>query len=734
MRIKTILLFAVLTATSLSIWGQCKLSPYTQQFVETVRKENISDVQRLKSAYYFKQDDNKGKIIISAFIHLYDGYDSDILRKFGVNIRTILGNILTADIPLEKLDNIVALDGVKYIEMGAPIRKNLDKAREETRVTDIQKGMSLPEEYRGKDVVIGVVDNGFEFGHPNFYSRDKSVLRIKRVWDQNIQGTPPEGFGYGCEYTTTEDILTKVTDTSNSTHGTHVLGIAAGADNTDDKNVYGVATDAEIVLVSLNGNELINSDNTAVLDGVKYIFDYAKSVNKPCVVNLSLGSHLGPRDGSSTFDLLTSEMLGPGRILVGAAGNDGGSKCHVKKTFNGEKTDTLATFLDFKYTYPQSGTVEIWCDKDMAIKFIPFVYRANNNTIKKVYEPAIFNIKQCDNRSYNFTIDNDSISGNLSVTGEINPINGKTHLMLNFNYLNTPNYYHGLYIISSNKGDINMWTENIYSQFSNYGLKGFVDGNDDMTVGEIGGTGKRILSAGAYVTCDYWLQFGVPHYIDEKVNRLASFSSHGPTADGRIKPDITAPGTFIKSSLSNYYTGDKTTYCTINWNGNKYEYGYMQGTSMASPFITGVVATWLQAYPYLTPEDALKIMQKTSRHDSYTGEEIPTNNWGYGKIDAYEGIKECIQQASEIKPTVINNPHMIIFNGKQIKVVPGFYDTNICMQLYNLQGICVAKHTISDINAGEEIVFDKDCIHNGVYIFKISGEKTKSIIRKIIIQ
>ena len=246
----------------------------------------------------------------------------------------------------------------------------------------------------------------------------------------------------------------------------------------------------------------------------------------------------------------------------------------------------------------------------MAIKFIPFVYRANNNTIKKVYEPAIFNITQCDNRSYNFTIDNDSISGNLSVTGEINPINGKTHLMLNFNYLNTPNYYHGLYIISSNKGDINMWTEDIYSQFSNYGLKGFVDGNDDMTVGEIGGTGKRILSAGAYVTCDYWLQFGVPHYIDEKVNRLASFSSHGPTADGRIKPDITAPGTFIKSSLSNYYTGDKTTYCTINWNGNKYEYGYMQGTSMASPFITGVVATWLQAYPYLTPEDALNFTSR----------------------------------------------------------------------------------------------------------------------------
>lgn len=140
MRIKTILLFAVLTATSLSIWGQCKLSPYTQQFVETVRKENISDVQRLRSAYYFKQDDNKEKIIISAFIHLYDGYDSDILRKFGVNIRTILGNILTADIPLEKLDNIVALDGVKYIEMGSPIRKISTKLAKKPELPTFKKG------------------------------------------------------------------------------------------------------------------------------------------------------------------------------------------------------------------------------------------------------------------------------------------------------------------------------------------------------------------------------------------------------------------------------------------------------------------------------------------------------------------------------------------------------------------------------------------------------------------
>lgn len=731
---KKFLIYAVLTTMSVSLWGQSKLSPYTRHFLQNVKNMQATDMSQLKSAYYFKKNNADNTIVISAFIHLNDGYNPNLLVKHGITVRSIIGNIITADIPINTLDKIAESDGVRYIEMGAPVKSNLNKARQDAHVNEVQTGISLPEEYRGKGVVIGVIDNGFEFGHPNFYSRDKNELRIKKVWDQNANGIPPEGFNYGCEYTSEENILSKGTDTSHSTHGTHVLGIAAGADNTDNKDVYGIATDAEIVLVALNGNELINSDNTTVIDGIKYIFDYAKSVNKPCVINLSLGSHLGPRDGSSTFDILTSEMLGPGRIIVGAAGNDGGSKCHVGKTFNGEKQDTLATFLDFKYTYPQSGTAEIWCENGMDIKFVPFVYRANSNTIKKMYEPAVFNATQCDNRTYNFTIANDSVSGNLSVEGELNPMNGKVHLMLNFNYLDSPNYYRGLYIISSDKGEVNMWTENQYSQFSNYDRSGFIDGNDNMTVGEIGGTGKRILSVGAYVTCDHSLQYGVPHYIDEKVNALASFSSHGPTADGRLKPEITAPGTYIISSLSNYYTGDKTKYCTINWNGNKYEYGYMQGTSMASPFITGVVATWLQAYPELTPESAMEIIQKTSRHDSYTSNDLPSNLWGYGKIDAYEGIKECIHYASGIESGTISNAHIIRTDGKQIKVIPGFEDKNMYIQLYNLQGACVAMHTIRDIYAGEEFTLNFSDISKGIYLLKLSGQKTKSTIKKIIIQ
>lgn len=711
------------------------MSPYTRQFVETVKHTKSIDCKKFGCTYFFKNINADNKIVISAFVHLRDGYDPNALKKYGVKVRTIIGNILTADIPFDVLGEVEALDGVKYIEMGSPIKPRLDKARKDICVDDVQNGLSLPEEFRGKGVVIGVVDNGFEFGHPDFYTRDKSELRIRRVWDQNAVGTPPEGFGYGCEYTTSGAILARGSDSDASTHGTHVLGIAAGADNSDSKNMYGVATDADIVLVALNSNGMVNGDNTAVIDGVKYIFDYAKSVNKPCVVNLSLGSYLGPRDGSSTFDLLIDEMVGPGRIVVGAAGNDGDSKCHVGKTFSGdERQDTLATFLDFKYTYPQSGIAEVWCDKGMNIKFVPFVYNANNKTIKKVYEPAVFNEAQCENRSYNFALDKDSVSGSLSVEGEVNPLNGKIHLMLDFGYLNSPNYYRGVYIISSDKGTVNMWTENATSQFSSYNIDGFTDGNDAMTIGEIGGTGKRILSVGAYVTSDHWLQYGIPYYTDEKVNALASFSSHGPTVDGRLKPEITAPGTYIISALSNYYAGDKKKYCSVNWNGNKYDYGYMQGTSMAAPFITGVMAMWLQAYPELTPEKALEIIQKTSRHDSFTGEIIPTNDWGYGKIDAYEGIKECISYASGIEPDAMVNPHMIIRDGNSLRVVIGHADDNMHLQLYSLQGACVLAKNVSKVDAGEEISLNIGHISSGIYLFKIFGVNTKETVKKIIIQ
>lgn len=726
-----------LAIMSVSVWGQSVLSPYTRHYVEQIRSEQATDSPKRGNAALLKKSNARGELVISAFIHLNEGYTPDLLIPYGVDVRTVVGSILTADIPLETLDEVAALAGVKYIEMGAPITQKLDLARKDTRVDEVQAGTSLTEGYTGKGVVIGIVDNGFDLGHPNFYTSDKSELRIKRLWDQVGSGTAPEGFGYGCEYTTAEAILAKECDATTSTHGTHVVGIAAGADNTGEKGLYGVAPDAEIVLVALDATEMYNGDNTAVLDGIKYIFDYADSVDKPCVVNLSLGSWLGPRDGTSTFDTMADALQGSGRLLVGSAGNDGGEKYHASMSFAGGEPDTLATFFNFTYRGQQSGTAEVWCDAGMDVTFVPFVYNVAENKIQKIYDPARFSATQCENKTYGFSTDVDHVWGSLSVEGEINPLNGKTHLMLaaDFYGLNE-GYDRGFYIISSNEGTVHMWSDGYMCSFSNFERQGYIDGNAQSSMGEVGGSGKRIISVGAYVSRDQYTQMGIPTFSGETLDAIASFSSMGPTADGRIKPDITAPGTYIISSLSSHYTGNKLKYTTVTWNDKKYEFGFMQGTSMAAPFVAGVMATWLQAYPNLTPEQAREILQKTARQDDFTGTIAePSNIWGYGKIDAYEGIKECIRYESAVEPNRADNlSHLAVCDGSRVRVLFGYADNRVALQLYNLQGSCIATRSIDRVVAGEEAELELDGTAAGIYVLSIAGENTKSMVKKIIVQ
>lgn len=732
---KHIIIATGLAIMSVSVWGQSVLSPYTRHYVEQVKNEQVVDSP--KRTALLKKSNARDRQVISAFVHLNEGYTPDLLTAYGVEVRTVVGSMFTAEIPLEVLDEIAALDAVKYIEMGTPVTHELDEARKETRVDDMQNGVSLTEGYTGKGVIVGIIDNGFDLGHPNFYTADKSELRIKRLWDQNVSGTAPEGFGYGCEYTTAEDILAKGCDITESTHGTHVTGIAAGADSTDGKGLYGVAPDAEIVLVSLNTTELYNGDNTSVLDGVKYIFDYAESEGKPCVVNLSLGSWLGPRDGSSTFDRMADELQGPGRLLVGSVGNEGGNKFHASKTFEGGKTDTLAVFFDFVSPAAQYGTVEIWGDAGMDITFVPITYNAGENKLQKVYEPARFSATQCDNKVYSFSYQDDGVWGSLSVDGEINPINGKTHLMLSPDYYSfSSSYDRGFYLITSDKGTVHMWGDGYTVTLSSFDRPGFVDGNTSSTMGEIGGTGKRIISVGAYVTRDHYTQYGIPYKSGETQDAIASFSSQGPTPDGRMKPEITAPGSYIISSLSSYYTGSKIKYSSVTWNDKKYEFGYMQGTSMASPFVTGVMATWLQAFPEMTPEIAREILQKTSRQDDFTGTiDGGSNLWGYGKIDAYAGIKECIRYESGIEPSLADNrSHLVVNDGNCVRVLFGYDDSQVALQLYNLQGACVVTRAIGKVAAGEEVTVDLDDFAAGIYMLRIMGGNTKSMVKKIIVQ
>jgi len=110
---------------------------------------------------------------------------------------------------------------------------------------------------------------------------------------------------------------------------------------------------------------------------------------------------------------------------------------------------------------------------------------------------------------------------------------------------------------------------------------------------------------------------------------LASFSSRGPTADDRIKPDLWGPGVRIQStSRSGGYTS-------------------LSGTSFASPFVAGVVALMLQANPSLKPAKIKSILIQTAEKWAPGGKNSET---GAGRLRAYDAVTRAAAVTTNLNP------------------------------------------------------------------------------------
>jgi len=147
---------------------------------------------------------------------------------------------------------------------------------------------------------------------------------------------------------------------------------------------------------------------------------------------------------------------------------------------------------------------------------------------------------------------------------------------------------------------------------------------------------------------------------------LAYFSTYGPTLDERLKPNVSAPGVNVESSLSSFRDGGYSITNTVEFDGTEYEFARLSGTSMSSPATAGVVALMLEANPELTPADIRSILESTSREDDYTGI-LPAagdNVWGHGKVTASLAVLASLTWDSSLgtpalattQPTVYPNP------------------------------------------------------------------------------
>jgi minor extracellular serine protease Vpr len=626
-------------------FGQAKLSYNLQQL--------LLQSNHTGSSVYFKNGPASTELI-GALIKVNPSVSMDAMTRLGVKVGTKAGNIWTVRIPFASLVSFTRLKGIQYIQMDEVVSLNLDVARRSSRVDSVHQGIQLPMAYSGKNVVVGVIDAGFDYTHPTFYDTLGNRLRIKKVWEQKNAGIPPAGYSYGNELADTVAILAKGTELKTFTHGTHVSGIAAGSGygSLNNSKLRGIAYESDLVFVGIRPerSEWIGMGMSSIIDGIQYIYNYAFSVGKPAVVNLSWGSPVGPHDGSSLFSEAVNNLTGPGKIFVLSAGNNGEDKIHLQKIFT--PSDTLVnTFTSFPtINGEQRNWIDIWGDsaKTFCVNLELYNGAAPGNKL-----PVICTINHALDT---FLLGSDGDTCFFTISSYDADYNNKPHVFLDLYNKTSDKLNIG---IKATSGTVNMWQGFVqdytgyYGAFSQNGQTWAVDGDAEYTLGEMACTGEAITVA-AYASKISFrnLQDATQSYSGYAViNQIVPFSSHGPTAGGNMKPDIAAPGMTLASSVNSFDTsyapgGDNYTssVALFNWtrNNRNYYFAEASGTSMSSPMVSGIVALLLQVNPGLTPPQIKKILTETAIKDNFTTQTPNPNRWGSGKINAYAAIQKAL--------------------------------------------------------------------------------------------
>lgn len=705
----------LLLAFSLSVAAQ-KLSPNTEAFL-------LRPVEKSVRAL------GEPEATVKAYVKINSADAIADIEALGgvVNARTT--SFVTAELPVNALRAISELEKVDYVQMESEIKPKLQFARAMSNADEAHSATNkLKRAYLGSGVVIGIIDCGFEYGHRAYYSIDGKEYRIKRVWNQNFNsGRTPANFSYGTEYTTQNEILNARFDVNYSYHGGHVAGIATGAEMSSD--YYGFAPDAEIVLVS-NG-----SSNVNITDAAQYIFDYAKSVGKPCVINMSLGSHYGPHDGTSTSDQMFEEMIGPGRILVGACGNEGEIKLHLHKKFT-EKDLTLKSMIGYADENNRNALIDIWGTPGKHFTVKGVVVDLLKGRI--IAETPVLSSTEVGSQRGDFTTSAHGVDAYMTLVSQSSlASNGCPNIYIESvaNHL-ASNRKLGIVITGEDGGEVHVWNGS-YGDFINGNKSGWTAGDTECTVSEVGGTGKGVISVGSYNTLFEYVTISGNIYrlpSETPLGDISVFSSKGPTADGRTKPDITAPGMCVIAPASKQaiYTSDAADKTTFN--GETYYYDVNAGTSMATPCVTGSIALWLEANPELTTQRALEILKATASTDQYTKApgSHPNNTWGYGKLDTYAGLFVAAGNDTGIRQVGDALEEAAVRYNRSGREVCFSFQSNmgdLRVEVATASGRLVHSEVIENAHLGSSHSISTAGWPAGVYIISLNGPTCKQSVK-----
>lgn len=504
----------------------------------------------------------------------------DQVRELGGSAQKVAPRLYTGQIPRDAARYLSNRPEVAYLEAARRARPLLDISAPSVSADIVQAGSAeWPTPFNtgifGNNVYVGGVDSGLDDDHMDFHTGGTgSPSRVVHRYT-SPQLPPAES--------------NPLTDEAG--HGTHVMGIAAGNGFSSGGAYTGMAP---APLLLFGKTSFFTSD---IVQAVSDLLSFAQTT--PVSINLSLGLATGPHDGTSGFEYsinsLATGISGSRRLIVAAAGNERTDGEHFRATM--PPFGIVTAFLTLEDT--AGATAEFWADGE-------------------------------DRYTVTATLGSESItvaSGTSSSTGRISvsnrtsiPPNGATFI--------------SVFFLPQNSGQ----TGSIRLTRTRNGGTGTVDGYIDWRDGTFdtpteSGTvtepanGENVIAVGSYNTKTGPFHTG-------PIGAISTFSSLGPTRDGRTKPDLAAPGSFLWSTRS-FDAFPMNYYGLVPGNDN---YAILAGTSMAAPHVTGIAALVWESNPALTGTQ----MRERIRRTANPPPGAPDNTWGQGKVNAFRAVAESV--------------------------------------------------------------------------------------------